>query len=957
MPSFFRALVTAGIAAAVSFPADVSAQTPNPVLAGSHLASASAGLTVRESQESNFPASALGPVNVLPPTDSVVTADALPTVQIDGVAWDQEVVGNTVYVAGKFSTARPAGAEPGVSTVRRANLLAYELSTGRLISSFEHDLNGQALTVVASPDKSTIYVGGDFTLVDGKIRKRIAAFDVATGRLTDFAPFVGFQVRAIQISSSAVYVGGTFNTAGILERKNLASFRFDGSLTGWNPGADGPVRTLLLTPDGSKLLAGGHFTRIGGEPSNGLAALDPGTGTRIAWPGENVFDNNGRNSAITSLTTDGNDIYGSGYSFEGGGSLEGSFSLTPAGELRWAEDCHGDTYDVWAGPAAVYVASHAHYCGNIGSFEQTNPWQFQHAMAFSKQATDAIDRDPWGGIYKNHENKPSPSQYHWFPRTAIGAATGMGQSTWTIEGTSEYVLLGGEFPRVNSRPQQGLVRFAVRSLAPNAEGPQLASKSWVPELVGAGPGQIRVGIPANFDRDDPTLTYRFFRDGTLRTVQEHTSAWWNRPAIGFVDTGLRPGTSYAYRVEAIDRSGRVTSSASVSLSAPDSGGLSAHGQQVVADGASHYFPMNESSGDVMHNHAYGNGGFADAVRLHGVGLNAPGATSDGSGARFNGTPRGTVTVQGLISDPSGTFSLGAFIQTTTSQGGKILALDNSMGGSDDSKTGRNYDPFADRQLYLDNAGRPHFVVGGPQASTILAERAVNDGAWHQIVGTVGANGSELYVDGVRVAAEPRTTSVDPRGGYWRIGGNAVRNMPTDAPASGYLSGMIDEVSIYPLALTAQQVSDQYRAAGYTPQTPPSGSANEPGPYQWLKSSYSPIVYMATGTWHRPASYEDWSKAGFPSPGGSPTEFVHYPWSPHIWAVTFWPDGWQWDRLSYDQWLQVGTPQPRTAGWIAGSVVWKFADSETLYVTEPTGETHHLSFEEWAAMEYRQPSLR
>ncbi|HEV7186160.1 MAG TPA: PKD domain-containing protein, partial [Leifsonia sp.] len=46
-----------------------------------------------------------------PPT---VGADVLPTTQIDGVAWAQTVVGNTVYVAGKFTTARPAGAAAGV---------------------------------------------------------------------------------------------------------------------------------------------------------------------------------------------------------------------------------------------------------------------------------------------------------------------------------------------------------------------------------------------------------------------------------------------------------------------------------------------------------------------------------------------------------------------------------------------------------------------------------------------------------------------------------------------------------------------------------------------------------------------------------------------------------------------------------------------------------------------------
>ena len=37
-----------------------------------------------------------------------VSADPLPTVQINGVVWQQVIIGNTVYAAGRFSTARPA---------------------------------------------------------------------------------------------------------------------------------------------------------------------------------------------------------------------------------------------------------------------------------------------------------------------------------------------------------------------------------------------------------------------------------------------------------------------------------------------------------------------------------------------------------------------------------------------------------------------------------------------------------------------------------------------------------------------------------------------------------------------------------------------------------------------------------------------------------------------------------
>ena len=120
-----------------------------------------------------------------PKTPVTVSSDVLPTTQIDGVAWNQLVVGNTVYVAGKFGKARPAGAAPGASTVTRQNLLAYDLTTGALKTGFVANLNAQAFALAKSPDGSRIYVGGDFTTVNGVARSRIVALDPPTGTPKD----------------------------------------------------------------------------------------------------------------------------------------------------------------------------------------------------------------------------------------------------------------------------------------------------------------------------------------------------------------------------------------------------------------------------------------------------------------------------------------------------------------------------------------------------------------------------------------------------------------------------------------------------------------------------------------------------------------------------------------------------------------------------------------------------
>ena len=47
------------------------------------------------------------------PGADAVTADALPTVQIDGVVWSQAISGTTVYAGGNFTSARPAVRPPG----------------------------------------------------------------------------------------------------------------------------------------------------------------------------------------------------------------------------------------------------------------------------------------------------------------------------------------------------------------------------------------------------------------------------------------------------------------------------------------------------------------------------------------------------------------------------------------------------------------------------------------------------------------------------------------------------------------------------------------------------------------------------------------------------------------------------------------------------------------------------
>ena len=97
------------------------------------------------------PAASAAPGPVQTSGSGVVTADPLPTAQINGVVWSQAVVGNTVYAGGNFTKARPAGAAAGTQEVARTYLMAYDITTG-VMTTFAPVLNGQVRSVVASPD-------------------------------------------------------------------------------------------------------------------------------------------------------------------------------------------------------------------------------------------------------------------------------------------------------------------------------------------------------------------------------------------------------------------------------------------------------------------------------------------------------------------------------------------------------------------------------------------------------------------------------------------------------------------------------------------------------------------------------------------------------------------------------------------------------------------------------------
>ncbi|MDQ1632941.1 MAG: large repetitive protein, partial [Frankiaceae bacterium] len=472
------------------------------------------------------------------------------------------------------------------------------------------------------------------------------------------------------------------------------------------------------------------------------------------------------------------------------------------GSLNWVEDCHGDTYSSYATGGAVYVVGHSHECSTVpNGFSQTDPWTFYRGTAFTAAAAGTLGKTPYSS-YKNWAGTPAPAQLHWYPTLTVGTVTGQNQAAWNITGNGRYIVLAGEFPKVNGVAQQGLVRMALPSTVASKTTPVNAGNAFTPVFSQPSAGTVKVSWQANYDRDNEQLTYKLVRNGnTAAPIYTTTLASkpWSRAAMSFTDTGLVPGQTYTYRIYAVDPHGNSAPGTALSVTV---GSDTPYANAVQADGANRYWRMAEPAGS---NIAFDSIAGGDGYGNQGVTAGGAGALlseTTGRSYAFNGTS-GAVSARDAVTGPQ-TFTVESWFKSTSAKGGKIVGFGNNATGPSSSY---------DRHVYLDKAGHLVFGVtanGNPR--TVASAGTYNDGNWHQVTATLGNGGMHLFVDGAEVAANRSFRSAGNYSGYWKIGGDNLAGW-TNKPSSNFLAGSIDEVAVYPTELTPSQVTAHYRASG------------------------------------------------------------------------------------------------------------------------------------------------
>lgn len=249
---------------------------------------------------------ALGGLAVMPSPATALSQNPDPsTWMANGKIFASVRYGDVMFIGGTFKKLRESlspGPASGPQVTGLTGLAAIDLTTGEGIPGFKpqitvsgnQTLEVQSLAIVGD----TLYVGGQFSAVDGQPRLNLAAIDIDPNTLTGtvdptFDPVVGapdgnlanFEVLKILPGSNALYIGGAFSKVDGKGRNKMAKLSYAGVVDNtFKPGfTNGAVRDLEWAADGQTLFASGNFYTLSGAARLAVGRIDPTTGAATNW--------------------------------------------------------------------------------------------------------------------------------------------------------------------------------------------------------------------------------------------------------------------------------------------------------------------------------------------------------------------------------------------------------------------------------------------------------------------------------------------------------------------------------------------------------------------------------------------------------------------------------------------------------------------------------------------------
>jgi hypothetical protein len=219
-------------------------------------------------------------------------------------------------------------------TLPRTRLLALDVNTNTLLQW--NPVVGNTVNAILFRNNETL-VGGNFTSVNGNASiNYLAGFDATTGISNNYGYGVNGEVHCLAYTNNGTIVGGNFTTlgAGGPPRNNLGELdpNLPTNATSWIPNAGGTVRTMLLS--GSTLYVGGEFLGMNNDSGQRcLTAFDMTSRTLLPWISA------AHSGSVYSLALSGNTLYAGGTITKLGGQNSnrlGAVDITTGASTSWS---------------------------------------------------------------------------------------------------------------------------------------------------------------------------------------------------------------------------------------------------------------------------------------------------------------------------------------------------------------------------------------------------------------------------------------------------------------------------------------------------------------------------------------------------------------------------------------------------------------------------------------------
>ena len=266
------------------------------------------------------------------PATAQGTHSSFPTT--DGPVWALAISGRTLYVGGDFTH---------VDGLPRSGLAAIDLTT-ETVTPWNPTADGTVRSLV--PAGGSVYVSGSFNHVAGQVRYLAALIDSSTGAALDWNPirvpsFSDYCALAASPTSSFVaYFNDNWSHQPGYQLKAFDTVTGDSLLWEQYLSQQGAAEVHALVLLGGHLFVAGRLDSLGLTSfTGGLAMLDPATGAVQSYYSVDAYP---FSTECLSLAEHGGTLY------VGGDHALGAVDATTGDVLPWAQTITGFEPQTWA---------------------------------------------------------------------------------------------------------------------------------------------------------------------------------------------------------------------------------------------------------------------------------------------------------------------------------------------------------------------------------------------------------------------------------------------------------------------------------------------------------------------------------------------------------------------------------------------------------------------------------